>query len=72
MFLFLDGNKIEIIEENILDPLWRLATLTLSDNKIRKIEDGAFKNLAKLYYLNLAKNSMETPSLSLVNPKNIG
>ncbi|CAG5109776.1 Oidioi.mRNA.OKI2018_I69.chr2.g4266.t1.cds [Oikopleura dioica] len=72
MFLFLDGNKIEIIEENILDPLWRLATLTLSENQIKKIEEGAFKNLAKFYYLNLAKNLMETPSLSLVNPKNIG
>ena len=72
MFLFLDGNRIETIEENVLNPLWRLATLTLSNNQIKKIEEGAFKNIGKLYYLNLSRNSLKIATSSLVNPKNIG
>ncbi|CBY33907.1 unnamed protein product [Oikopleura dioica] len=72
MFLFLDRNRIEVIDENILDPLWRLATLTLSNNQINKIHDGAFKNLANFYYLNLSRNSLKIPTTGLVNPKNIG
>ena len=56
--LGLEGNRIEVLEENIFKDLKSLTYLDLDGNGIREVSDEAFNGLTALKYLSLSGNPL--------------
>lgn len=63
--LILYNNKIEVIKSDVFTTSIYLKVLSLHDNGIKKVEWGAFKNLANLHTLNFDGNTCVSDSVFL-------
>lgn len=57
-YLYLDNNKIEVLQNDVFQGLASLLTLTLAGNSIKMIEPNAFRGLTTLLTLDLRHNSI--------------
>lgn len=62
VYLWLCGNKIEIIEKHLFSHNKNLGFLNLNGNKIRFVESGAIKNLVHPHSLNFNNNKCHSGS----------
>lgn len=57
-YLYLDNNKIEVLQNDVFQGLTSLLTLSLAGNSINTIEPSAFRGLTTLQTLDLSHNSI--------------